>query len=97
MSSAVLAATNTLREFMFAHVYLNSPAKQDDKKAYFIIETLYNYFVQHPEQLPAHLRRINQQRQEPIERAVVDYIAGMTDRYATQIFHDLFVPRTWGA
>lgn len=97
MSADILAATNQLREFMFQHVYLNSPAKEDDHKVQIIIETLYGHFVQHPERLPSYLLRINQQRQEPLERAVVDYIAGMTDRYATKVFQDLCVPRTWSA
>jgi hypothetical protein len=41
-----------------------------------MIELLYRHFMNHPEQLPADLLRINQERSEPIERAVVDYIAG---------------------
>ena len=97
MSPAILTATNALREFMFQNVYLNSQAKGDDSKVRYIIETLYAHFAAHPEQLPADLRRINEQRGEPIERAVVDYVAGMTDRYALKVFNDLFVPRTWGA
>jgi len=47
--------------------------------------------------LPADLQRINHERAEPTQRAVVDYIAGMTDRYAIKVFNDLYVPRTWGA
>lgn len=97
MSVDILAATNQLREFMFTHVYLNSPAKRDDRKVRFIIETIYQHFLQHPHELPADLLRINQERQEPVERAVVDYIAGMTDRYAIKVFNDLFVPHTWDA
>jgi dGTPase len=31
-----------------------------------------------------------------VEQAVVDYIAGMTDRYAIQVFERRFVPRPWG-
>ncbi len=95
MSAPVLAATNTLREFMFEHVYLHSRAKEEDPKVVTLIELLYNHFVQHPEQLPADLLRINRERQEPVERAVVDYIAGMTDRYALKLFDDLFVPHMW--
>ena len=97
MSAAVLAATNALREFMFKNVYLNSRAKEDDSKVRFVIETLYNHFASNPEQMPTELLRINKQRDEPIERAVVDFVAGMTDRYALKIFNDLFVPRTWSA
>jgi dGTPase len=97
MEPTVLAATNQLREFMFRNVYLNKSAKNDDEKVRFVIETLYAYFVQHPDLLPADLLRINQVRHEPIARAVVDYIAGMTDRYAIEKFNQIFMPRTWGA
>ena len=97
MSPPILQATNGLREFMFQEVYLNKRAKADDSKVRFIIETLYSHFTAHPDLLPADLLRINQERGEPVERAVVDFIAGMTDRYAIKVFNDLFVPRTWGA
>jgi dGTPase len=97
MEPTVLAATNQLREFMFRNVYLNKNAKNDDDKVRFVIETLYDYFVKHPDQMPADLLQINQARQEPVERAVVDYIAGMTDRYAIEKFNRIFIPRTWGA
>ena len=97
MSPDILRATNALREFMYQNVYLNSAAKEDDGKVRRLIELLYRHFVAHPAQLPEDLRRINRQRDEPIERAVVDYVAGMTDRYAIKVFNDLYVPRTWGA
>jgi dGTPase len=97
MSPQVLEATNTLREFMYQNVYLTSAAKADDIKVRQMIALLYRHFCDHPEQLPEDLRRINSERSEPAERAVVDYIAGMTDRYAIKVFNDLYVPRTWGA
>jgi dGTPase len=97
MSPAVLEATNHLREFMFEHVYLNSRAKQEDGRVAKMIELLYTHFMQHPDQLPPDLLHINSERQEPIERAIVDYIAGMTDRYALKVFDDLFVPHIWSA
>lgn len=97
MSPAILAATNSLREFMYREVYLAERARVEDAKVRFVIETLYAHFVKHPEQIPTDLLQINQARQEPIERAVVDYIAGMTDRYALALFKQLFSPRTWGA
>jgi dGTPase len=96
-SPHILQATNELREFMYQKVYLDSRAKADDSKVRTMIDMLYQYFMRHPEQIPADLLRINQERNEPIERAVVDYIAGMTDRYAIKVFDDLYVPRTWGA
>jgi dGTPase len=97
MSETILAATNKLRDFMYREVYLNKRAKTEDEKVRFVIETLYAHFIKHPELIPADLRRINQERQEPVERAVVDYIAGMTDRYALEVFRKIFIPKTWGA
>ncbi|KPV50583.1 deoxyguanosinetriphosphate triphosphohydrolase [Kouleothrix aurantiaca] len=97
MSPHTLAATNALREYMYQNVYLDSRAKADDQKVRQMIDLLYRHFVAHPEQLPPDLLRINAERSEPSERAVVDFIAGMTDRYAIKIFNDLYIPRTWGA
>ncbi len=97
MSGRILQLTNALREFMYQRVYLNSAAKEDDIKVRNMIDLLFNHYKAHPEKLPEQLRRINVERSEPIERAVVDYIAGMTDRYAIKVFNDLYVPRTWGA
>lgn len=97
MSPAVLAATNALREFMYQRVYLTSAAKADDHKVRLMLGLLYRHFCDHPDELPADLRRISAERGEPAERAVVDYIAGMTDQYAINVFNDLYVPRTWGA
>jgi dGTPase len=97
MSPPILDATNRLREFMFERVYTNSRAKQEDHKVAAMIKLLYDYFLTHPNELPGELLLINQQHAEPIERAVVDYIAGMTDRYASKVFHELFVPSIWNA
>lgn len=97
MSQPILEATNQLREYMYANIYLGSRAKADDGKVRLMIDLLFQYFKQHPEQISENLRRINAERGEPVERMVLDYIAGMTDRYAIKVFEDLYVPRTWGA
>jgi dGTPase len=97
MSAPVLAATNTLREYMYTNVYLAARAKEDDAKVRLMIDLLYRHFLEHPEKIPDDLRAINAARSEPVERMVVDYVAGMTDRYAIKVFNDLYVPRTWGA
>jgi dGTPase len=97
MSPHILEATNALREYMYKTVYLDTRAKEDDAKVRIIIEMLYMHFLEHPEELPSDIQRINHDRAEPTQRAVVDYVAGMTDRYALKVFSDLYVPRTWGA
>ncbi|HEX6290306.1 MAG TPA: deoxyguanosinetriphosphate triphosphohydrolase, partial [Herpetosiphonaceae bacterium] len=95
MSPAILEATNTLREFMFANVYVTGPAKEDDHKVYFVLGQLFTHFMQHPEALPAELLAICDRHGDNVECAVVDYIAGMTDRYALKVFNQIYVPRTW--
>lgn len=94
MSPPVLALVNELREFMFSHVYTDSLAKEDDPKTHFVIECLFDHFVSHPDQLPAEWVGTAVEG-EPIERQVADYIAGMTDRYAIQLFEQLYVPQQW--
>jgi dGTPase len=97
MSPTALKATNILREYMYANIYLGSRAKDDDGKVRQLIDLLFKHFSTHPELIPADLRTLNAERGEPVERMVVDYIAGMTDRYAIKVFNDLYIPRTWGA
>jgi dGTPase len=83
-----------LRAFMFKTVYLDSKAKREESKAQGIVEQLFRHYVAHPRQLETELGRVVPE--DGIEQAAVDYIAGMTDRYAIQQFERLFVPRPWG-
>jgi dGTPase len=93
MSPPVLALVDELREFMFANVYTESPAKSDESKTHFIVHQLFEHFCKRPEDMPAeYLTRL---RDDPIERRVADYIAGMTDRYAIQTFERLYIPQQW--
>ena len=89
----IKAAHDELRTFLFAHVYSNSSAKNEDEKAKALVESLYKYFYNNPEKLPEEykvfLRRFDK------ERAVCDYIAGMTDSYAINLFTELYVPKGW--
>ena len=93
MSAEIHEATTKLREFLFERVYFNQAARTEEKKVGQILEQLYQYFIinEHlllPEYEPIILN-------EGIERAVCDYIAGMTDRYAIHKYCELFVPNTW--
>jgi dGTPase len=78
---------------MFSSVYTDSAAKEDDPKTHFIVQKLFEYFCAHPDDLPDEWR-VNA-RNEPNERRVADYIAGMTDRYAIQVFERCYVPGPW--
>ncbi len=94
MSDEVLDATNALRQFMFKNVYLAGPAKTEDEKAQRLLWELLQFFEKHPERMPAEHQRIAER--DGTKRAVADYIAGMTDRYALDTYTSLFIPSAWG-
>lgn len=93
MPDDIKAAHDQLRSFMFAHVYNHSAAKAEEKKAKRLIEMLYEYFKKHPERLPEEYQKI--MRRFDCDRAVCDYISGMSDGYAVDLFNELFVPLSW--
>ena len=93
MSDEVLEATNALRKFMFENVYLAGPAKTEDRKAQGVLWELLGYFEQHPDLLPPEHQRIG--NADGNKRAVADYVAGMTDRYALDTYASIFIPSGW--
>ncbi len=93
MSNEVSQATQELRKFMFDKVYIASAAKVEEKKTLNIIKSLYEYYIDNPTEIPAEglwkSENINK------ERMVCDYIAGMSDRFAINVFTELFIPAPW--
>ena len=95
MEPEIREATDKLREFLFASVYTNPVAKAEDGKAQGVIAALYEHFVAQPEKMPALYREIAEQ--EGAGRAACDYISCMTDRFAIDLYQDLYVPKVWRA
>ncbi len=95
MSERVKNAMITLRQYMFDHVYVGSRAKEQEQKAQHIIVQLYEYFIKNPHLLQGEFQHMIQAQKEPIEQIVCDYIAGMTDRYAINIFCKIYLPTSW--
>ena len=93
MTPEIGAATEGLRDFLFERVYYNPKAKREENKARMLLEHLYDYFTRNPEKMPEFYYRNT--AHESIGRCVCDYISGMTDRYAIDLFKDLFVPKEW--
>ena len=94
MSEDVQYAMNGLREFMFEHVYTNPVAKGQESKAIHMIQQLFQYYVEHIDELPEEFLTLIY-RGEGIERVVCDYIACMTDRFAIATYKDLMIPDVW--
>ncbi|MBO8136694.1 MAG: deoxyguanosinetriphosphate triphosphohydrolase [Desulfotomaculum sp.] len=93
MSADAKKAMDDLRSFMFERVYIGSEAKKEETKAKLVVKYLYQYFLEHPEQLPKEYQK--KIEVEKLDRIVVDYIAGMTDRYAIRVYQQLFLPSPW--
>jgi dGTPase len=87
MSPDIQQATDDLRSFLFKYVYIGSLAKVEESKAKNLLKQLYNYYLAHPEALPAPVSP-----EDDLPRRACDYIAGMTDRYAVLQYNRLFVP-----
>ena len=64
-------------------------------KAKQLIVFLYDYYCRYVERLPEEYRIMMEEQGEKKERVVCDYIAGMSDSYAIDLFEELFVPKAW--
>lgn len=93
MSQEFQESTNCLRNFMFENVYVGSIAKKEESKAESMIKELFLYFLEDPHLLPTDFQQVV--HHDGIERTVLDYIAGMTDRYAVKKFQEIFIPISW--
>ena len=93
MDAGIGEATAELRSFMFENIYMNSLAKTEEAKAKEILRRLYMYFIANPSEVSAEYAQ-NIAR-DGVPRTVCDYIAGMTDNYATIMFTDKIVPKAF--
>jgi dGTPase len=75
-----------LRTFMFEHVYLGATARAEHAKLERVLRGLFDWFAEHPQDAP---------ELEPgasAEDRVIDYLAGMTDRFAIRSWSERYVP-----
>ncbi|MCH5190037.1 MAG: deoxyguanosinetriphosphate triphosphohydrolase [Oscillospiraceae bacterium] len=82
-----------LHKLMFSLVYTNPTCKGEETKAIDIIIRLYEYFVKNSSKIPEAFHYIIES--EGVERAVCDYIAGMSDRYLLSVYQTIFIPDCW--
>ena len=82
-----------LRDFMYATVYVDKTAKAGEQKVDKVIGELYEYYLARVDQMSNFYVQLAYQ--DNPERAVTDYISGMSDEFAIRTFEDVFVPRKW--
>jgi dGTPase len=81
-----------LRKYMFDVIYNGPVCQAERSRAAFIIEHLFGYYKQHPDKMGEVYLIIADE--EGLERAVADYISGMSDEYCISSFQDIYVPHS---
>lgn len=89
MEAEVMLAMKHLREFMFERVYLRPEAEAQARRATSVIHQLVEHLLSCPNEIPDSYRIADA---KPLTQ-VLDYVAGMTDRYALNLHDRLFRPR----
>lgn len=90
MSSPVQQASDELRSFLFDHVYLDEWRQSEEEKCDHVLVSLFEYFMDHPGKMPLEYVQISYR--DGTERAVTDFLACMSDRYAIRTYQNLFIP-----
>jgi dGTPase len=88
MDPDTLAVMHDLRDFMFERVYRSGEQRHQQELAIHVIRDLVDYHLAHPEEMPPAFR----EGDAPLVARVIDYVAGMTDRYALAHHDRLFRP-----
>jgi dGTPase len=77
-----------LRKYLYKNLYYNPEVHEPNHRAARMLDELFAHFIQHPQEIGEHARQ--RVKKEGLHRAVCDYLAGMTDRYAVQEHQRLF-------
>jgi len=93
ITEGILSAIIDLREFLWERIYENEAVHADFNKAAKILKELYQYFIDHRDYFLTLIER--ESLYDSLQRCVCDFIAGMTDRYAFNLYGKLFLPLPW--
>lgn len=93
MSPGIQEASDELRNFLFEKVYMDDWRTAEEQRCDHVISALFEYFNEHPGQMPLEYVQISYR--DGTERAVTDYLACMTDRYALRTYQNIFVPSSF--
>ncbi|RMG22171.1 MAG: deoxyguanosinetriphosphate triphosphohydrolase [Armatimonadetes bacterium] len=87
LSDSMRQALDLMKDYLFEHLYYDYARKLPDvAKAQHVVRSLFQHYIQNPDTLPSPYRGLE---------GTVDYISGMTDRYAIRRYQSLFVPSDW--
>jgi dGTPase len=90
MSGGIREAADILRDFLYERVYDPINTRPETLHARDIVRTHYSYFLDNPERMPEPY--VVAFDNEPTDRLVADFVASMTDRFATELYERLHAP-----
>jgi dGTPase len=93
ITESILSAILNLRDFLWDRIYENEAVHADFHKAAKILKELYHYLMDHPEYFLTLIEK--ESPYDSLERCTCDFLAGMTDRYAFNLYEKLFLPLPW--
>ncbi len=82
-----------MHAYMYDYLYRNPKAKSEESKVGGMLGGLFEHFMRNPDKLPEEYALIREQ--DGAQRAVCDYVAGMTDNFALELYQELYIPRGW--
>jgi dGTPase len=86
MEEEVRAAVIVLRRYLFGNVYPHPAINDEIQKAKRVVREIYLMAKKDPQGL------LSENDEEPLERRLADFIAGMTDSYALRLYRERFFP-----
>ncbi len=91
ISDDVYEELSQLRDFLFQRVYGVKESDEEVDKIRRILTSIYNHVEKQPE---AYINPYPES--DPVGRRIIDFIAGMTDRYALNLFREISFPNYIG-
>ena len=82
-----------MHAYMYDYLYRNPKAKSEESKVGGMLSGLFEHFMHNPDKLPEEYTLIRER--DGTQRAVCDYVAGMTDNFALELYQELYIPRGW--
>ena len=89
-SEVMVGMNRQLKDFLYNNMYRHYRVMRMSAKAEMILSRLFDTFMSNPKLMPTHIQDAVEEK--GLEVAICDYIAGMTDRYATEQYKKLFDP-----
>jgi dGTPase len=95
VSGSVSEGMATLRQFLYDNVYRSDQVHSEFMKAKKILSELYYYLLENESVLERELRKMEMGSfppGTPLDRRVCDFVASITDRYALNLYEEIFFP-----